>query len=296
MAVANIVQLLCDLSEASEDVFRDTFFKGDCCQHIKTLTDMGLIEPGPTPDTITCAACDADHVATLEYDPGRRRYTYFCPEAGWVAADDADLVTYRFRPEWVADWLVKALPITSPVQRPAIVPEFVWYLGDATCGVTSVTVIFARRMSSQVTLDRLASELRTIHPAEKGLILTTAMRVPRHLRLPGGFEMLPLAEIIRAGGDSFSVDKQRLGRWLRGIEQTTAKGARTRSGRPSPQASIVAQIYDERRQQRLPISSERAEARAILEAWRQFASDRTRPHLSTVRRYVANLIGAAVSE
>ena len=146
----DLVQLLCDLSEASDDVFQDAWLGDECRQHIAVLATMGVIEPGPTPATVTCTMCDADHAATLNYDPASRRYVHFCPEAGFVAVNDADLATHRFRPEWLVDWIVRELPITSPPRRRAIVPECVWHLGDAKCGDTWVTAIFARRISNLI--------------------------------------------------------------------------------------------------------------------------------------------------
>jgi hypothetical protein len=210
--------------------------------------------------------------------------------------DDADLATHRFRPEWLVDWIVRELPITSPPRRRAIVPECAWHLGDAKCGDTWVTAIFARRISNLAALERLASELRTIHPAEKGIVLTTSMHAARHVQLPGKYELLPLMEIIRAAPDGLMLDIQRLGFWLGGMEPSTAKRGATRSGRPSIQADIVAQIYDKRRSQGLPVRSDRGEAQEILKEWREQTSDRRPPHVSTLRRYVARLGGGRSSE
>src|ERR1019366_1450163 len=141
----NIVPLLCDLSEASDEVFRESELEFGCHSGLQLLADLGVIEPGPRPETVVCNACDADHPAVIEFDAERRCYFHFCPEAGTVTLENADLVTHRFRPEWLADWLMRALPITSPLGRTGLVQGCVWHLGDAACGDTQVTVIFARR-------------------------------------------------------------------------------------------------------------------------------------------------------
>jgi hypothetical protein len=286
----NIVLLLCDLSEASDEVFREPEMGSVCRGGLQQLAEMGAIEPGPRPETVACAACDADHPAVIEYDVERRCYVHFCPEAGFVTVNDADLVTNRFRPEWLVDWLTKALSITSPPGHRALVQGRVWQLGDAVCGDTQATVIFARRISSQADLDQLASALRPVHPADKGLVITTSLQVARHVQLPGGYELLPLPEIARPGRDGLTLDTIRLGSWIRGMAVTTAKGAPTRIGRPSPRSRIL-KIYDARRGRGMPVVSILAEAKAILAEWPQHAPDKKRPGLGTVRRHVSQLTG-----
>jgi hypothetical protein len=212
---ANIVQLLCDLSEASDEVFRRSGMGFWCNGGLKRLAELGAMEPGPRPETVTCNACYADHSAVIEYDAERRCYVHFCPEAGIVTVNDADLITHRFRPEWLVDWLADALHIPSPLRRPALVSGCVWHLGDAACGDTLVTFIFARRVFSQADLDLLVSVLRPIHPADKGLVITTSPHVARQVQLPNGFEFLDLKDIAIAT-DSFVVNDG-LGIGLAGI-------------------------------------------------------------------------------
>jgi hypothetical protein len=206
----NVVQLLCDLSEASEEFFRFRAMsrEGEC--GLRILTDMGAVGAGPRLESVACQACDADHSAAIEFSAQRRCYVHFCPEAGWVTVEDADLTTLRFSPEWLVDWLVIALAISCPVRRPALVSGRVWYIGDAACGDTLVTVVFARRVSSQAALDNLASVLGAIHHADKCLVITTSPRVVRQVPLPYGFSFLDLREISRLVGERLIVDRARL--------------------------------------------------------------------------------------
>jgi hypothetical protein len=289
-----VVQLICDLAEAPTQAFLVSAVEPDCIQALDTLRDLGAVQAGPRPDSVRCRACDADHTAALEFDPIARCYLHSCPEFGFVVVDDADLATYQFRPEWLAEWLGTALHVSSPLRRRVLIPDRVWYLGDATCGDTQVTVVLARRISNQADLDRLASELRPIHPAEAGLVITTSRHVARQVQLPGGYEILPLAEVVRTGPDGLALDRQRLGFWLRGIEPVTAKGAPTRAGRPSPEATIE-KIFKLRRGRRLRLESDSAEAKAILVEWNQYAPDRNPPGLSTLRRHMARLRKAEAS-
>jgi hypothetical protein len=241
--------------------------------------DLGAIEPSAPIRTVTCRACDSDHPATVEFDTATRRHSYFCPEAGFVTVDDADLVALRFNPGWLVEWLVRELPISPPVRRQELVQNRAWYLGNVICGDTLITVIFARQVSSQAALGQLASGLRTVHPADKGLVITTSQNVVRHIPLPNGYEFLELREIMKATEGGLTLDTTRLGSWIRGISITTGKGASGRSGRPSPEARII-QIYRDRRSRGQP-SQHRAEAIAICEELARQAPGQTVPHLST---------------
>jgi hypothetical protein len=97
----NIVQLLCDLSEASDEVFHASKMGSECDGGLQYLAGLGALEPGPRPETGVCNACNTDHLAVIEFDVEQRCYVHFCPEAGFVPASDADLITHRFRPEWL---------------------------------------------------------------------------------------------------------------------------------------------------------------------------------------------------
>jgi hypothetical protein len=210
MDAPTVLELLCDLSEASDEIFRESMTGGASCAGLQLLTKLGAIEPGPRPETVTCKACDADHPAAIEYDTARSCYVHYCPEAGLVTLNDADLTTYRFSPEWLPEWLVTALPIASPVQRPPLVPDHIWHLGDTACGETLVTVVFARRISSLTRLDRLASALHRVHRADRGVVITTSLYASRQVQLPHGYEFLQLPDIVREETGGLMLDRTRL--------------------------------------------------------------------------------------
>lgn len=208
--MVNVVQLLCDLSEASKETFSVCALGHECDAGLRVLTKLGAVGAGPRLESITCQACDADHSATIEFDAERRCYFHFCPEAGRVPVDDADLATLRFNPEWLVDWLISTLAISCPALRPALVSGRVWHLGDAACGDALVTVVLARQVSSQAALDQLASVLGSLPLADKRLLITTSPGVARQVHLPHGFEFLDLQEIGRLIGERLIVDRTRL--------------------------------------------------------------------------------------
>ena len=206
----NVVQLLCDLSEASEETFSACALGNECDGGLRVLTKLGAVGAGPRLESITCQACDADHSATIEFDAERRCYFHFCPEAGRVLVDDADLATLRFNPEWLVDWLNSTLGISCPAHRPALVSGRVWHLGDVVCGDALVTVVLARQVSSQAALDQLASMLGALPLADKRLLITTSPWVARQVHLPHKFQFLDLREIGRLVGERLIVDRTKL--------------------------------------------------------------------------------------
>ena len=161
------------------------------------------------------------------------------------------------------------------------------HLGDVKFGSTVITVVFARCVSAHRNFDLLASALRPIYRADKGLVVTTSLNVARQVALPGGYELLPFPEIVSEGPDGLSLDTVRLGSWISRMQPTTAKGAPTRTGRPSP-AEHISQIYCLRRGRGLPVKNDSAEATAILEEWPQHLPDEEPPGHSTVRRHVCS--------
>ena len=287
----SVVQLLCDLSEAPDTPFIADTIEPGLRGELSALQRLGAVRDGPRPDTITCRACDSDHFAAVDFDERTQRYFHSCPDAGIVWVNGNDLTTLRFDAEWLVDWLTSTLEISMSRSRRGLINRKVWHLGDATCGGTLMTVIFARRVISQSELDGLASVLRPIHRAEKGVVITTSPRVARQVRLPGGYEFLDLSEIARSEGDRLMLDAVPLGYWIKGMEPTTAKGAPAREGRPSS-AAMVAGIFNIRRSRGEIFKNDSAEAKAILAEWSQHASSQKPPNISTVRRHVSKLIGA----
>jgi hypothetical protein len=285
----DVVQLLCDLSEASDSLFRVAAMGCDCRDGLRILTEVGALCPGPRPHSITCQACDADHSATIEFDAQARCYMHFCPDAGWIAVNNADLATFRFSPEWLVNWLAAELPVASPVRRRAIVPECAWHLGDIKCGNTLVTAVFARRVGGQVTLGQLASGLRSVHPADKGVVITTSLNAVRTVPLPNGYEFIDLPDLVVPQPDGIAIDRNRIGPWVRRMPSRSGKGAPTRSGRPS-QRAIIAVIFRLRRARTVPIDNLSAESRGIIAEWTEHAPDQEAPALGTVRAHVTRLV------
>jgi hypothetical protein len=75
------------------------------------------------------------------------------------------------------------------------------------------------------------------------------------------------------------------------MEPTTAKGAATKVGRPTPQAHI-AQIFESRHKIGVTSDTVAGEAKAILAEWQQHFPDQKKPGYSTTRDHLARLMRA----
>ena len=236
MEAPTVVQLLCDLSEASDELSRIDDGGGKS-RRLGIPDEVGSAYSGTTARRCNLHACDADHSEVIEYDGERQRYVHFCPDAGFVSVADADLITHEFHPEWLVDWLIRTLPISSPHKRgPGLVPRQVWHLGDAKVGGTVITVVFARRVSTHRNIDLLASALRPIYRADKGLVVTTSLNVARQVALPGGYELLPLPEMVSAGPDGLSLEPCGLGRGSGGCRPPRQRAPRQGSDARRPRS------------------------------------------------------------
>jgi hypothetical protein len=244
--------------------------------------------PGAPSPVVTCGACDEDHPATVEFDAGRGHSYHFCPEAGRVALDDADLATLFFDPEWLLDRLEEALPVVPPARRRVLVPDRAWHLGEAVIGTTSVVTVFARGISSVTDLDRFAAVLDPFAPADLGLVVTTTTNRPRRTALPHDHVFLDLREIAEMGAEGFVLDRSRLGACIKGLLRKSNRPVRDRRGRPSEKA-LVRQIYRERREWDFPVVSRLAEAKEIRREIASRYPDREPPAVKTILGHLRQL-------
>jgi hypothetical protein len=211
---------------------------------------------------MTCQACHNDHPVHLEFDPSMRGYWHFCPEAGRVIVEDDLIETLCIDPDWVVEWLVTTLPITPPVRRRVLVPNLAWYLGEAHLSGTELTIVFAIGVCRQRNLDALANAISTVPPTSFGVVLTTSDAALRWLRLPNGYKFLELREIARPEQTCLAIDKAKLVGWIKGLRKGLDKPVQLHAGRPS-YATLVDEVFRERRACKLPLVNCKTEAREI---------------------------------
>jgi hypothetical protein len=286
--VPDPVALLCELADTCTEIFAAEALRRRHGDAAEQLVRIGALVPGAPSPVVTCGACDEDHPATVEFDAGRGRSHHFCPEAGRVALDDADLATLCFYPEWLLDWLEKALPVVPPARRRVLVPDRAWHLGEAVIGATSVMTVFVRGISSVTDLDRFAAVLDPIAPADLGLVVTTTTDRPRRTALPHDHVFLDLREIAEMGEEGFVLDRSRLGACIKGLLRKSNRPVRDRRGRPSEKA-LVRRIHRERRERHLPVISRLAEAKEIRQEIASRYPDRELPAVKTISGHLRQL-------
>jgi hypothetical protein len=216
------VNLLFDTAEAPADTFRATELRETYGTALDILIEMGALALGPPTRTVGCRSCDGDHAEAIEFDPATGRSFHFCPEAGLVTVDDANLATLCFNVEWLVDWLIRELSIRPPIRRRALLEGQVWHLGDALHGTTALTIVFARCIGSLAAINHLASALEDIPSAPVGLVATTSTNITRRIAPIRRYEFLDLREIIRSERDGLLLDKGKLLSWIEGHQGASA--------------------------------------------------------------------------
>jgi len=287
MPDADPVGILCELAEACAEEFEAHALRCRYGDALAFLIRIGALSPGNPLKSISCQECDVDHSALVEFDPAASRSFYFCPEAGRVMVDDADLATLRLDPEWLVEWLTHEIPVITPKRRRMLVPRRVWYLGGAMIGNTSFSVIFARNISSQTDLETLADVLSLIRAEDLGIVVTTSPTMPGALLQTRRYFPLDLREILRADPERLVLDYLRLGAWIKGFRQGVSRPLQDGPGRPSDK-DLVLQIYRERAAKNGVPPSMAAEARAIQAEFRLRRPDSKPPALKTIQRHLQN--------
>lgn len=155
-------------------------------------------------------------------------------------------------------------------------------------GGTELAVVFAIGICCQPNLSALASAITAAPTAGFGVVLTTSAAPPRPLRLPHGYEFLELREIARPGKDCLAIEKTKLVGWIKGLRKGLDKPVQLHVGRPSD-ATLVHQIFRERRAQALPLVNQRAEAGEISDGIALNRPERKPPALKTIERHLSRM-------
>jgi hypothetical protein len=279
------VGVLCDLIEAGNGTLDATAVRERSNAEIEFLTSIGAVTAAEPSSIVTCRACDNDHVARLEFDPSTRRHWHFCPEAGRVTVEDTALATLRAEPQWLVDWFATALPLTPPVRKRELVRDIACYCGDAHVGGTALTVVLGIGMSVRRNLEALAAAIPAVPRTQLGLVLTTTADPPRRLALPHDYKLLDIREIVAFRDNGLTIDKAGLGAWLKGFRKRLDKPAAVGAGRPS-RAQLTEKIFQARRARNIPVTDNRAEAKAIRAEMNLQYPDFNAPAGKTIERHL----------
>ena len=142
------VGVLCDLIETGSGSLDAETAWSRWHTEMAFLSRIGAVTAAEPRSIVTCRACDHDHMARLEFDPSTRKHWHFCPHADRVTVEDAAPATLRANPQWVIEWLARALPLTPPVRTRALIPNIAWYCGEAHIDGNAVTIVLGTVLSS----------------------------------------------------------------------------------------------------------------------------------------------------
>lgn len=288
MTPTDPVSLLCDLIETGVGGYEATALRSEAARAVEFLLKIGALIPGQLARVVTCRACHNDHPAHLEFDSTTRCYWHFCPEAGRVIVNDEALATLCVNAEWLVDWIIEALPITPPVRRRVLVPDLVWHLGDAHLSGTEFTIVFAIGVGTLRNFGALANAISTLPLANPGVVLATSDATPRWVRLPNGYKFLELRQIARPEQNCLAIDKGQLVGWIKGLTKGLDKPVQLHAGRPS-HATIVDEVFRERRAHNLPLVNQRMEAAEIRAEIRLRYPEHDPPVAKTIERHLRRM-------
>jgi len=182
---------------------------GSRSRAFKELLEHGALVLDGKHHSITCQECDRRHRALVTFDRERQAMTYFCSEAGRVAIDARALNVYTLRLEWLLDWLADAFRISAK-QRPfSLIENHLWELGQANIHHQQLRVMLARHIGSLGHLTQIET-ITARRTGKTGVILTTSSGFSQPHRLPNGFSMIGLQEVLAEDQSAASIDLDRL--------------------------------------------------------------------------------------
>jgi hypothetical protein len=240
---------------------------------------------------VTCDECHLHHSAVLEFDLSRHAYRFFCPQAGFVAVSDADVVGLRVNPAWLLDWLAGSLSFIPQIRRRSLIENRGWLLGETVLDGTSVAVALVLGRLAANEQDALIQGLSKFQPSEIGIVLTISTELPSTLLAWHRYHALDLREIISAKTDGLALDHARLTaraiQFLRGARATKGTGGR------SSQAEKIQKIFEERRNEGIAYRQKSLEAPEIQSAWPARFPGQKVPGHSTIRNLLPDSHAAA---
>jgi hypothetical protein len=282
------VALLCELLEAGNACCLASSFPEEWREAVASLDRQHLLVPCPPATTITCRACDEDHPATIEYDTAESRHYYYCPVAGLVEIDGAELKTFKIDLPAVLSWLARELHIIPPFAPRELSPNHAWLLGEAVVGKTVVVVAFVYRSANNFETEEFSRHLPIIAKSDFGLLLRTAGNFVGRADSSTRWRSLDLRAIARSSENGIHIDRDRLANWFNEIHRgNTGEGPRSR-GRPSSK-KLVESIYANRRARNEPFVSNAEEARRIFAEIQTHHSEGGTPSLTSLRRHLTKL-------
>ncbi len=255
---------------------------------IDRLLEIGAAHPGRPLSIVKCSACYEDHSAEVIYDAASRRSWLFCPDAGQVWVDDAELATLHLNTNWLPDRLARALDLAPTPPRLTVIKEAAWLLGDMAVGSTNVSVALAVGIMGAAEIDQLIEGLGRRKLLDLGLLLVGGSHLPPYVSAASKYAEVALDELASFENGSVCVERARLGAWIRGLQRGNGSPVGS-GGRTSKQKQVLA-VFDSRRSRGERYVSKQSEAKAIRSEWPAMYPDENPPGPSTVRGHLPDRV------
>jgi hypothetical protein len=279
------VSLLLDLLEAGGEKLPAKRVREHFPEVLPYLVRIGAVQADALLTELTCAKCDLDHSAVVEFDPVGREYQYFCPEAGLVTVGGDDLTSLRVDPGWLLDCLERELSIVPLQHRRTLIDGRAWLLGEAILDRTSLTMALVIGRLAPEAQNVLASTLARIRPIELGIVLATSADLSPEALSPQRYDLLDIRDIIRAETDRLVFDREKFIARVKQLKESAVELTRGRAGRPSTIEQTL-ELFHDRRARKIPFLNKSAEAREIRADWlARFPQDKA-PVFSTIRSHL----------
>jgi hypothetical protein len=142
-----------------------------------------------------------------------RAYGYFSAIDGFVIPDQNSLQLYRVDFGWWLRWLTAALDLVNAGKPTVVVTDTCWVLGNIwVTSRTKVPLVFARRLASKSTADKVANSLKQ-RGENGGIILTSSRHFP-NFNWSDGFELKSIQSLVNADGEIYVINREPLvARW-----------------------------------------------------------------------------------
>ena len=142
-----------------------------------------LVEMAPS-ETVFMPIDLDDQAVAFEWEPDLQAHAAFHPADGWVHADEDTRRRYRLEFPWLLRAIAQQLEVPARPDRPPLVPDLLWDLGDAWFGRRKATVLFARRLGQIDGLDLVCDALTRRIGRPPGILLTSTRQISRHVTSP----------------------------------------------------------------------------------------------------------------
>lgn len=235
------------------------------------LVRAALVRESGVVQSIVCDACDSPHDAEVLFEGGE--YGHFCPELGFVTLGRDQFVGVEPDLGKLVDALATAFDCKRRKSKP--IHGATWRVGVIDTDQGGVAVYLHPRLQDGSDLDDLETALKREVASPFSVTLTACGSLAaagcRTINLADAVDLDPAASALGAVSDLPAVA---------GVQPVRTSGA------PNIYKAALKAIIEERKRNGSVLPGTNAEARAIIEIFRQLHPSLKAPSRATVQRYM----------